>query len=350
MMGVLNHLSTLLLLSLLPPALSHVVKNFSVTDCEKFFLEGTTPNLPGILVDGIVKNEGQNQNRYKPICQNYNNIYRFATLYDTTNRIPVFSAYTFTGPGGKRPKNIPWKIEPQLEDIDIKEMKTQHEVKVLNNNKDIVNQAVNTDYDANGRGLDRGHLFPCSHAPDDETKNSTFTLTNAVPQVGSFNRGRWRVMECNVRKYLELNCKNNNNKIEAYVVTGALPNITNKLNNQVNIPDLLWTAYCCYNDKDKKWMAGAYWGENKKDNGKILTLETLGALEVKLKESYKVDGNVKVFHDKCPRNVNVQQVKRGREESGDGNGERNIKMARTSRGLKECDEEDGCDCDCDEKS
>ena len=113
MMGVLNHLSTFLLLSLLPPALSHVVDKFSdVTDCNDFFMNGTTPNLPGILIDGEVQNQNQNQKRYKLICQLFNNIYRFATLYDTTNRIPVFSAYTFTGEG----KNLrrAWMIEPQV--------------------------------------------------------------------------------------------------------------------------------------------------------------------------------------------------------------------------------------------
>uniref|UniRef100_A0A4W5M7B8 Uncharacterized protein n=1 Tax=Hucho hucho TaxID=62062 RepID=A0A4W5M7B8_9TELE len=110
MMGVLNHLSTLLLLSLLPPALSRVVEKFSdVSQCKNFFMQGTTPNLPGILYDGIVKNEG----RYKPICQLFKNIYRFATLYDTTNRIPVFSAYTFTGNISGRPDKC-WMIEPQV--------------------------------------------------------------------------------------------------------------------------------------------------------------------------------------------------------------------------------------------
>ncbi|XP_071234492.1 endonuclease domain-containing 1 protein-like isoform X2 [Salvelinus alpinus] len=327
------------------------VEKFSdVPDCEKFFLEGTTPNPPGILVDGTV----QDQNHYKLICQLYNNIYRFATLYDTTNRIPVFSAYSFTDlPTDRRPSQ-PWMIEPQLEDKNIKEMKTQQELKMLNNKTDIRvdHQAVDADYSAtiSSMDLDRGHLFPCQAAPDDATVRSTFTLTNAVPQERGFNRGRWCKMECKVRVAL-MNCKNNNDKIEAYVVTGAVPNNNNViLNNRVNIPYLLWTAYCCYNNKDKKWMAGAYWGENKKDNGKILNLETLGALEVKLKESYNVD--VKVFHDKCPRKVNVQQVESVEEEPGkkrEGSGEGSNKMERTTGELKECDDEDGCDCDCDEK-
>ncbi|XP_045569298.1 endonuclease domain-containing 1 protein-like isoform X1 [Salmo salar] len=299
-MGVLNHLSTLLLLSLLPPALSHVVEIFSVVEqCQNFFLDGTTPNLPGILVGGTV------QNHYKLICQLFSNIYRFATLYDTTNRIPVFSAYTFTGNvvGSKRPKNQTWMIEPQLEDIDIKEMKTQDddEVKELNNNNvlRVNHQAADTDYKNNRLDLDRGHLFPCSYAPDDDAKRSTFTLTNAVPQERSFNGGSWRRMECKVRDALELNCKKNN-KIEAYVVTGAVPSFNNTLKERVNIPDLMWTAYCCYNNNLKQWVAQAHWGENQKeDKGKKLPSNTLVDLYNILNQLYP-GGDVQVFPDQCP--------------------------------------------------
>nr|XP_024001584.1 endonuclease domain-containing 1 protein-like [Salvelinus alpinus] len=302
MMGVLNHLSTLLLLSLLPPALSHVVERFD-PECKKFFLKGTTPNLPGILYDGKVQDEG----RYKLICQKYKNIYRFATLYDTFNRIPVFSAYTFTGPPtDPRPKQ-PWMIEPQLENINKEEMKTQCDLNVLN--KNVKHQAVYADYINNNMSLDRGHLFPCSYAPGDAAMRSTFTLTNAVPQDHTFNNGSWNRMERNVRKYLEENCKINN-KRKAYVVTGAVPN-NNKLKNRVNIPELLWTAFCCLDKMTEKWVAQAHWGENVPDTeGKTLKQETLGALEVKLKNIYNDD--VKVFHHKCPRNVSVLEDETGR--------------------------------------
>uniref|UniRef100_A0A4W5LGM1 Uncharacterized protein n=1 Tax=Hucho hucho TaxID=62062 RepID=A0A4W5LGM1_9TELE len=283
MMGVLNHLSTLLLLSLLPPALSHVVEKFSVVpQCEEFFLEGTTPNLPGILVGGTV----QDQNRYKPICQLYNNIYRFATLYDTTNRIPVFSAYTFTGYTTGRPKQD-WMIEPQLED----EMNVD--------NKAVTHQAADTDYLHNGLGLTRGHLFPCSYGPDDATKSSTFTLTNAVPQYDTFNGGSWNTMEGDVRTTLNLNCKDANDQIKAYVVTGAVPSESNTLNNRVNIPDLLWTAYCCYNINLKQWVAQAHWGENVSETkGKTLPSKTLAELYVMLNKHYP-GGDVQVFPNKC---------------------------------------------------
>ncbi|XP_055769429.1 endonuclease domain-containing 1 protein-like [Salvelinus fontinalis] len=276
------------------------VKKFSdVPHCKKFFLEGTTPNLPGILYDGIVKD----QNHYKPICQLYKTIYRFATLYDTTNRIPVFSAYTFSGPPtDPRPKD-PWMMEPQLNDVNNSpEMQREGGGKYQN-------QAGNYDYSKlirnnpiDYKSVNRGHLFPNSYANVLETQESTFTLTNIVPQVETFNGGSWNDMEEKVREKLMTDCFSNNRKIEAYVVTGAVPSKRNTLNDRVNIPDLMWTAFCCLNKK-KKWMAEAYWGLNKKeDKGKTLNPETLGALEKELNKYHQgKDGPVKVFPKKCPR-------------------------------------------------
>uniref|UniRef100_A0A674AQN5 Endonuclease domain-containing 1 protein-like n=1 Tax=Salmo trutta TaxID=8032 RepID=A0A674AQN5_SALTR len=320
MMGVLNHLSTLLLLSLLPPALSRVVEKFSaVPQCQNFFLDGTTPNLPGILIGGKV----EDQNRYKLICQLFNNIYRFATLYDMTNRIPVFSAYTFTGPPTDPRPHQPWMIEPQLNGVN-------NSPEMKNMGEHYQHQAGNYDYSNSIpiKGVNKGHLFPCSHAHDLDTQKSTFTLTNIVPQVVSFNNGRWKEMEENVREKLMTDCFSNNRKIKAYVVTGAVPSknktlnntLKNALNNRVNIPDLMWTAYCCYNNtlnnrvnipdlmwtaycclnKMKKWKAEAHWGWNKKGKRKTLKPETLGELEKELNQFHQ-GGRVQVFPKDCPR-------------------------------------------------
>ncbi len=48
-----------------------------------------------------------------PICQRYNNQYRFATLYSRPRRSPWFSGYFYSVPAGKRPK-ASWKFEPQV--------------------------------------------------------------------------------------------------------------------------------------------------------------------------------------------------------------------------------------------
>lgn len=48
-----------------------------------------------------------------PICQRYDNLYRFATLYSRARRSPWFSAYLYSVPAGKRP-SASWKFEPQV--------------------------------------------------------------------------------------------------------------------------------------------------------------------------------------------------------------------------------------------
>uniref|UniRef100_A0A674AR64 Uncharacterized protein n=1 Tax=Salmo trutta TaxID=8032 RepID=A0A674AR64_SALTR len=225
-------------------------------------------SMLSILVDGTV----QNQNRYKPICQKFNSIYRFATLYDTTKRIPVFSAYTFTGNTTGRP-NDPWMIEPQTGG------RYEHQA---------------------GNRVNRGHLFPNSHAHDLDTQKSTFTLTNIVPQDIKFNGGSWREMERNVRGKLKTDCISNKGKIEAYVVTGAVPSSNNTLNKRVNIPELLWTAYCCYNRKMNKRIAEAHWQWNKEIKKNTVNPVTLGKLEEMLNK-YRKGVLVKVFPTNCPR-------------------------------------------------
>uniref|UniRef100_A0A3P9MP06 Uncharacterized protein n=1 Tax=Oryzias latipes TaxID=8090 RepID=A0A3P9MP06_ORYLA len=203
----------------------------TLADCPGFFLDETPPVIPNILEGGNILD----QNRYKVICQTFENKRRFLTLYDTTNKIPVFSAYRFTGAAETgRPKDRDiWKIEPQ---------------------------ALNSDY-VNNQGYNRGHLYPNCHAQDWNDKLSTFTLTNVVPQSIPFNSGSWAQMERCTKCFMENNCINANGRIEAFVVAGAEPGET-KLNNKVSIPSRMWSAFCCYNSRDGVWLSKAYWGHN----------------------------------------------------------------------------------------
>ncbi|XP_045070420.1 endonuclease domain-containing 1 protein-like isoform X2 [Coregonus clupeaformis] len=289
-------------MSFLPPRPASesagVVNRFN-PNCSDFFLEGTTPNLPGILVDGTVKD----QNRYKPICQLFKymkkkkvyNTYMFATLYDTTNKIPVFSAFTFTGVGPSESRPDTWMIEPQLDGGLDPDMSLE------NDGVTYTHQAVNQDFhnSVNLTGLNKGHLFSKGYANQPANQNSTFTLTNCVPQVQSFNNGSWGKMECKVRKILLKQCLDNTGKPKAYVVTGAVPSTNNTLNNRVNIPDLMWTAYCCYNKDQGKWVAEAHWGENQGEGkGKTMPSNSMAELYEMLNQHYP-DGGVQVFPDQC---------------------------------------------------
>ncbi|XP_043074158.1 endonuclease domain-containing 1 protein-like [Puntigrus tetrazona] len=228
--------------------MTEIVDSFST--CSSFFLNGQPPVIPGILNNLV----SQDSNRYKLICQKYQNVYRFATVYDTTNKIPVFSAYRYTGSYTGRP-HIPWMIEPELETTD----GTMREP--------CVNQAFPGDYWTQ-TALNRGHLFPNGHAADKITAESTFTLTNTVPQYSSFNDGSWGQMEQRVKDTMETHCrdKDNADNILAYVLTGAVPSQANLLNKRVNIPSNMWTVFCCYNHGSTAWMSQAHWAENKDSN------------------------------------------------------------------------------------
>uniref|UniRef100_A0A8C7WS05 Endonuclease domain-containing 1 protein-like n=1 Tax=Oryzias sinensis TaxID=183150 RepID=A0A8C7WS05_9TELE len=170
------------------------------------------------------------------------------------------------------------------------------------------NQASNFDYKNNGI-YDRGHLCPRSYGSTPTAKTSTFTLTNVVPQVESFNQGSWEKMETCVKCFMEKFCKNNNGVTEGYVVTGAQPG-TEKLKNRVNIPSLMWSAFCCYSDDQKEWLASAHWGENVPDEPKDKYLQTksLNDLNEAMNKLYK-DLKEKTFSvfpgTKCPPDMNV---------------------------------------------
>ncbi|XP_030609871.1 endonuclease domain-containing 1 protein-like [Archocentrus centrarchus] len=276
----------LLLLSIIPTETKVVT---SMAECNEFFLQQTPPNIPGILEGGNILD----QNRYKPICQTLRDISRFMTLYDIRNKIPVFSAAKYGG-GGEGKKSF-WKVEPQLEN-------TAEGDNMIKAEKNItyINQAGDTDYN-NKEEYTRGHLFPSYYRSDEVEKRSTFTLTNVVPQKLNFNSGSWNKMEHCVKCILDNYCINNNNIIEGFVVIGAQPSNGNILNNKINIPSMLWSAFCCYSGNQNKWLAGAHWGENRDNGHTYLQTKTLAELKNIL--------GIEAFRGtQCPNDITVTQL------------------------------------------
>ncbi|XP_060922604.1 uncharacterized protein LOC132996278 [Limanda limanda] len=263
-MPFLLPLLALLLLSA-APTVTEVVA--SMSECDDNFLYQAPPQIKGILEGGNILD----QNRYKPICQTLNNKRTFVTLYDTTNKIPVFSAYNYTG----KERIDRLMIEPQLEEITLNK-----NMEVEDDSKCYIHQAVSGDY-SNSPEYIRGNLLPQSYGLTKNHKKSTFTMTNIVPQVKSFNTGSWSNMEKCVQCVLDKYCINNNGKPEGFVVIGARPSNNHLLNNKVNIPSMLWSAFCCYS-KSQGPLAGAHWGDNTEDGETVLQTKTLAQLHRKL--------------------------------------------------------------------
>ncbi|KAI2653107.1 Endonuclease domain-containing 1 protein [Labeo rohita] len=262
-----------------PLIVSEVVDSFGT--CSEFFFNEQPPVIPGVLRNSV----SQDNSCYKLICQKHKNAYRFATLYNTANKIPVFSAYKYTGNSAERV--IPWMIEPQLEPLNTEMCE-----------EPCINQTNTGDY-RNTQNLTPGCLFPNSHAADEITAESTFTLTNAVPQCASFKNHSWRLVEENFRSIMHSHCRDKNNRenILAYVLTGAVPSPDKFLNDRVNIPSSMWTVFCCFDTKSETWLSQGHWAENKERNIANINAKPLETLQTFLQKQY--GAGTKLFNDKC---------------------------------------------------
>lgn len=176
-----------------------------------------------------------------PICQRYNNVYRFATLYSRERRSPWFSAYLFTTRFSKRPQEV-WMYEPQLANSKAGGCMEPFPKPPQQVDQNVVeSQAVTSDY--TNSSYTRGHLNPSLHHSNSSDRKATFTLTNVVPQKMESNDGPWASLEILVNNTLSQYCQG-----QAYVVTGIIPYQQDrwlKDEQRVAIPEYMWSAYCC---------------------------------------------------------------------------------------------------------
>ncbi|NXD47106.1 ENDD1 protein, partial [Copsychus sechellarum] len=233
----------LLLLQVLASCLclghSKVVENFKNV-CTQFFYAKTAPDF------------GRYPQKAARICQYYENDYRFATLYDRNRRIPLYSAYIYNPGNGTRSPS--WFVEPQLINksyIDSMDEESSI-IQMYHINLTIIgkNQAIDNDY-KNLNNLDRGHLNPSGHQPDNQSSWATFTLTNIVPQNRPLNQNAWRNYEETTMSQRTRDCD------ITYVLTGAVPGNTTVPSGRVNIPSHIWSAACCLQNKKPKSAWGA---------------------------------------------------------------------------------------------
>ncbi|XP_036414775.1 endonuclease domain-containing 1 protein-like [Colossoma macropomum] len=249
-------------------------------DCIKFFYKGKVPQW-GSTTSGAAR-----------LCQRYQNTYHFATLYDTYNRIAVYSAYIF-GPSNGGGRETRWFVEPQLVNQNWEgEMKESFVLE--KEHPDVYQgerQALNVDYTSSG--FDRGHLNPNGHHAV-PSRNATFTLTNVVPQSPKLNQNAWANHEANLANIFKAQCD------KAYVLVGAIPSADNWIikNNvkRVNIPEYVWNAYCCVNSNGVPIRSGAAIALNTDQN--IVEEYTLSKL-VEFLQKFSNTAVGELFYNQC---------------------------------------------------
>lgn len=229
--------------------------------CRPFFYKGIIP---------ILKNPTQDMIH---ICQCYRNRYYYATLYDTKNRIPVYSASELLQKTiiGKR-LNDKYFVEPKQPEPNDNQIGNMVQLKKKDMKKNFEKfkeqQALDTDYKCKDCKYTKGHLNPQSfNTQNKDSRYATNTYTNFAPQYGLFNSGTWSGMEKYVLNTFKEKC--NIPGARSYFVVGVQPNRVNKkMNNRVNVPEFYWTAICCdtssadnVNDRMEGWSF-AYKADN----------------------------------------------------------------------------------------
>ncbi|TRY85271.1 hypothetical protein DNTS_001907 [Danionella cerebrum] len=261
----------------------------SFKECSQFFYMHTAPS-------GI---QGKDLKR---ICQRYGDKLRYATLYDSSHRLALYSAYTFKKSDGQKRMDTPWMYEPQLASAD-----EGGNMKVLPSTGDIdqlleESQAVLADY-VDAVEFERGPLNPDQHQADNQDKAATYTLTNVVPQISEFLEGPWATYWDTVRRRLNNFCRGT-----AYVVTGVTlsgMSIRRGKEDRMAIPKHLWSAYCCPRfDRNApyevRYMFPTYaaYALNEKVGHSVTEL-TLKALETFLKIQTDVNQSFSIFFKDC---------------------------------------------------
>ncbi|XP_029428157.1 endonuclease domain-containing 1 protein-like [Rhinatrema bivittatum] len=196
---------------------------------------------------------GLNSSSTARICQRLRGVCFYATLYDETRRVPIYSAYTLEESSTSRPdlSSSNWYLEPMLAGIARPDM-AQASASLIQSNLEQIeeSQAVNNDY--RNSGFTRGHLNPSQHHSS-EAQIATFTYTNMAPQEANLNSGSWNQYENFLRSTVLPSCS------ETHVVTGVIPSGATPgqgvwIRQRVNVPSFFWSAFHCRQENGGRRM------------------------------------------------------------------------------------------------
>jgi len=162
-----------------------------------------------------------------PKSDNFLHYHEYSIGYSEQYKLAIWSAYAFT------------------ENECINNYKRQS---TFHNDMRVENNATDSDY--RGSGYDRGHLTPIANFRFEyDAMIETNFYANICPQTPSFNRGIWRRLENQVRRWvLEYDT--------LFIVSGPLLNENNKtIGNDLIVPEMYYKVIVFVKDGEYKSIA-----------------------------------------------------------------------------------------------
>ncbi|XP_020498419.2 endonuclease domain-containing 1 protein [Labrus bergylta] len=261
----------------------------SFRDCSHFFYMQTPPaEIKGTSL--------------KRICQKYADELRYATLYDSSRRLPLYSAYIFKKSDGMKRMDTPWMFEPQL--VSVGDSGNMRALALTDDNPPLVedSQAVLEDY-TDAVEYRRGPLNPDLHQSEPNDKSSTYTLTNVVPLLTNFLESTWNPYLDVIRRRLNNFCHGKSFIVTGVTISGAT--IKRDKRDRLAIPEHLWLAYCCprfdrNSPYEVRFMFPSYGGYalNEQTDQEMVEVP-LKTLENFLKSQIDTDGDLTIFYKGC---------------------------------------------------
>ncbi|XP_029382817.1 endonuclease domain-containing 1 protein-like [Echeneis naucrates] len=296
-----TYVLSLYCLPLIAPSLVSTTVSNSFKDCSHFFYMQTPP--AGIRGTSL-----------RRICQKYADKLRYATLYDSSHRLPLYSAYIFKKSDGKRRMDTPWMYEPQLLSED--ESGNMRALPLTEDTPPLIEdgQAVLGDY-TDAVEYRRGLLNPDLHQAEPDDKSSTYTLTNVVPLITDFLDTSWNPYLDTIRRRLNNFCHGKSFMVSGVTLSGVKIQRDNR--DRLGIPKHLWLAYCCpqfdrNSPYEVRFMFPSYGGYALNGQKGYSVVEVpLKVLESFLKSQTDIDSNMAIFYKGC---VSENHFKRKRRD------------------------------------
>lgn len=135
-----------------------------------------------------------------------------------------------------------------------------------------------SDSDYKGSGFDRGHLLPSADRCGSSQENrATFLLSNISPQCPELNRGVWRLLEEQVRRWTFL-------YDTLYIVTGGdLAGRLQRIEGGIGVPERFFKAILLYSDTECQTIAFLIPNEERLSKDFFSYALSVDSLETRLK-------------------------------------------------------------------